>query len=133
LYDGSYHDVDSSERAFRICASQAFKEAFHHCKPQLLEPMMSVHVTTPSEYAAAINGNLSGKRGRIMGMDAIGSGNIIKAMVPLSEMFGYATELRTISSGRASFTMQFEHYEPVPPSIAEEIVKNRQEKVRGAA
>ncbi|MBZ0258787.1 elongation factor G, partial [bacterium] len=135
LYDGSYHDVDSSERAFRTCASQAFKQAFMKCKPQLLEPIMRVSVTTPSEYAGSVNGNLSGKRGRIQGMDALGNANIIKAMVPLSEMFGYATELRTITSGRGSFSMQFEHYEAVPGSIAETIVEERKEKVqqRGAA
>ncbi len=133
LYDGSYHDVDSSERAFRICSSQAFKEAFMRSKPQLLEPVMSVYVTTPPEFAGSVTGNLSGKRGRILGMDSIGSSSIVKAMVPLAEMFGYATEIRTITSGRASFTMQFEHYEPVPASIAEEIMKIRQEKMRGAA
>ncbi len=135
LYDGSYHDVDSSERAFRTCASQAFKEAFLKSKPQLLEPIMRVSVTTPSEYAGSVNGNLSGKRGRIQGMDALGNANIVKAMVPLAEMFGYATELRTITSGRGSFVMQFEHYEAVPNSIAEEIVEERKDKInqRGAA
>ncbi|MBI1388032.1 MAG: elongation factor G [bacterium] len=135
LYDGSYHDVDSSERAFRTCASIAFKEAFMKSKPQLLEPIMRVAVTTPSEYAGSINGNLSSKRGRIQGMDAVGNANIIKAMVPLAEMFGYATELRTITSGRGAFSMQFEHYEAVPPSIAETIVENRKDKLnrRGAA
>ena len=133
LYDGSYHDVDSSERAFRTCASQAFKEAFLRCKPQLLEPVMSVHVTTPPEFAGSVTGNLSGKRGRIQGMDTVGSSNVVKAIVPLAEMFGYATELRTITSGRAAFSMQFEHYEPVPASIAEEIVKAKNEKVKGAA
>ncbi|MBN2325827.1 MAG: elongation factor G [Candidatus Omnitrophica bacterium] len=133
LYDGSFHEVDSSERAFRICASQAFKEAFMRCKPQLLEPIMNVHVTTPPEYAGSVTGSLSGKRGRIQGMESVGSSNVVKAMVPLAEMFGYATELRTITSGRAVFSMQFEHYEPAPASIAEEIVKTRHEKMRGAA
>jgi elongation factor G len=128
LYDGSYHDVDSSERAFRICASQAFREVFMKCKPQILEPVMKVHVTTPSEFAGSINGNLCGKRGRIQGMEALGDAQIITAMVPLAEMFGYATDLRTLSSGRASFSMQFEHYEPVPASIAEEIIAARKEK-----
>ncbi len=128
LHDGSYHDVDSSERAFRICASQAFKMAFMRCKPQLLEPVMSVHVTTPPEFAGPVNGNLNGKRGRITGMDTLTSSNIIKSMVPLAEMFGYATEIRTISSGRASFSMQFEHYEAVPNSLAEEIVAERKKK-----
>ncbi len=135
LFDGSFHEVDSSERAFRICASQAFKEAFMRSKPQLLEPVMSVYVTTPAEYAGTVNGNLSGKRGRILGMDTNGDVQIVRCMVPLAEMFGYATELRTITSGRASFTMHFEHYEPVPPSIAVEIVEVRREqhKHRGAA
>ncbi|MEW6238844.1 MAG: elongation factor G [Candidatus Omnitrophota bacterium] len=133
LIDGSYHDVDSSERAFRICASQAFKDAFLRAKPHLLEPIMRVHVTTPTEYAGSVNGSLCGKRGRIQGMDSIGNASVVKAMVPLSEMFGYATELRTITSGRASFSMQFEHYEPVPPNIAQDIVDARKEKERGAA
>ena len=135
LFDGSYHDVDSSERAFKICASQAFKDAFHKAKPQLLEPIMDVAVTTPSEYAGTMNGNLSSKRGRIQGMDAQGNFNIVRAYVPLAEMFGYATELRTLTSGRASFSMQFEHYEAVPNNIAEEIIESRKEKVakRGAA
>jgi len=135
LYDGSFHEVDSSERAFRICASQAFKEAFMRARPQLLEPIMSVFVTAPSEYAGSVNGNLCGKRGRILGMETKGGTNIVRAMVPLADMFGYATDLRTITSGRASFTMQFEHYEPVPNSIAEEIVELRRERYRqrGAA
>ncbi len=128
LFDGSYHDVDSSERAFRICARQAFKELFMKCKPHLLEPIMRVSVTTPAEYAGGVNGNLCGKRGRIQGMDAMSNTNIIKAMVPLAEMFGYATELRTITSGRATFTMQFEHYEPVPSLIAEEIITEKREQ-----
>ncbi|MGI6456883.1 MAG: elongation factor G [bacterium] len=133
LFDGSYHEVDSSERAFKICASQAFKDAFMKAKPQLLEPIMKVHVTTPAEYAGSVNGNLCGKRGRIQGMDSLGNANVIRAMVPLSEMFGYATELRTITSGRGSFTMQFEHYEPVPAGIAQAIIEERKEQVRGAA
>jgi len=133
LFDGSYHDVDSSERAFRICASQAFKDAFMRARPHLLEPIMRVHVTTPTEYAGSVNGSLCGKRGRIQGMDTIGNASVVKAMVPLSEMFGYATELRTITSGRASFSMQFEQYEPVPANIAQDIVDARKEKERGAA
>ena len=133
LFDGSYHEVDSSERAFKICASQAFNDAFMKAKPQLLEPIMKVHVTTPAEYAGSVNGNLCGKRGRIQGMDSLGNANVIRAMVPLSEMFGYATELRTITSGRGSFTMQFEHYEPVPAGIAQAIIEERKEQVRGAA
>jgi elongation factor G len=135
LFDGSFHEVDSSERAFRICASQAFKELFLRSHPHLLEPIMAVHVTTPSEFAGPVNGNLCGKRGRILGMDSNADIQIVRAMVPLAEMFGYATELRTITSGRASFTMHFEHYEPVPAFIAEEIVAVRREnhKHKGAA
>ncbi|MBD3266860.1 elongation factor G [bacterium] len=134
LYDGSYHEVDSSERAFRICASQAFKEVFMKCKPQLLEPVMKVFVTTPDEFAGSVNGSLCGKRGRIQGMEPLGNNvTVVGAMVPLAEMFGYATELRTITSGRASFSMQFEHYEPVPASIAQEIMEERKEKMQGAA
>ncbi len=135
LLDGSYHEVDSSERAFRICASQAFKEAFLRAKPQLMEPIMRVQVTTPSEYAGAVNGNLCGKRGRIQGMETMSKANVIRSLVPLAEMFGYATELRTLSSGRAEFSMQFEHYEPVSSSIAEEIITYRRERQRhrGAA
>ena len=128
-------DAVAERLALSPQALQAFKEAFMRAKPQLLEPIMAVHVTTPAEYAGTVNGNLSGKRGRIMGMDTNGDVQIIRAMVPLAEMFGYATELRTITSGRASFTMQFEHYEPVPTSIAEDIVeaKRDQQKHRGAA
>jgi elongation factor G len=134
LYDGSFHEVDSSERAFRICASQAFRDVFGKCKPQLMEPIMKVHVTTPSEYAGSVNGNLCGRRGRIQGIEAIGNdASVVSAMVPLSEMFGYATDLRTLTSGRAAFSMQFEHYEPVPNSIAEEIIETRREKLKGAA
>ncbi|HQH74734.1 MAG TPA: elongation factor G, partial [bacterium] len=133
LYDGSFHEVDSSERAFRICGSQAFKEAFLKSRPYLMEPIMRVDVTTPPEYSGGINGNLCSRRGRILGMDTIGASNVIRAMVPLSEMFGYATDLRTITSGRAVFSMQFEHYEQVPNSIAEDIIRSRNEKLRGAA
>lgn len=131
LEDGSYHDVDSSDRAFRTCASIGFKDGFMKCKPILLEPVMMVHVTTPPEYAGSVNGNLSGKRGKIQGMDSVGNANVVRALVPLSEMFGYATEVRTISSGRASFSMQFEHYEPVPTNVAETIIAERKEKLGG--
>ena len=132
LYDGSYHDVDSSERAFRICASQAFRDAFMRCKPQLLEPIMKVHVTAPQDNAGSVNGNLCGRRGRIQGMEQLGDATITTAMVPLSEMFGYATDIRTLTSGRGSFSMQFEHYEPVPPNIADDIVEARKDKIRAA-
>jgi elongation factor G len=122
LIDGSYHDVDSSERAFKIAGSMAFKDAMKRAKPILLEPMMSVEVTTPEDYLGDVMGNLSSRRGRIESMGPVGNAQVITATVPLSEMFGYATDLRSMSQGRASFTMQFERYEEVPPSIAAEVI-----------
>lgn len=127
LFDGSFHEVDSSEQAFRICASQAFKQAFRDGNPELLEPVMSVTVVTPEEFAGGITGNLCSRRGRIQGIDMTPQGHSIEAMVPLAEMFGYATDLRNISSGRANFTMHFEHYEAVPFALAEKIVEERRE------
>jgi elongation factor G len=132
LFDGSYHDVDSSEQAFRIAASQAFKDAFRHANPELLEPVMSVTVVTPEDYAGGITGNLCSRRGRVEGIDVTPQGHTIRAMVPLSEMFGYATDLRNISSGRASFTMHFEHYEAVPFDLAEKIVEEKREAIAAA-
>ena len=133
LFDGSFHDVDSSEQAFRICASQGFKMGFRDANPELLEPVMSVTVVTPEEFAGGIAGNLCSRRGRILGIEALPQGHTVTAMVPLSEMFGYATDLRNISSGRALFSMHFEHYEAVPFSIAEEIIEKtaRVEKIVG--
>jgi elongation factor G len=122
LVDGSYHDVDSSERAFKIAGSMAFKEGMKRAKPKLLEPVMAVEVTTPEEYLGDVMGNLNGRRGRIESMSPLGNAQIIKAIVPLSEMFGYATDLRSMSQGRADFTMQFDRYEEVPQSILSEIV-----------
>jgi elongation factor G len=122
LVDGSYHDVDSSERAFKIAGSMAFKEAMKRAKPKLLEPMMAVEVVTPEDYLGDVMGNLNSRRGRVEGMQPIGNGQLIKASVPLSEMFGYATDLRSMTQGRAEFTMQFDRYEEVPQSIASEIV-----------
>jgi elongation factor G len=123
LIDGSYHDVDSSERAFKIAGSMAFKEAMKRAKPKLLEPMMAVEVTTPEDYLGDVMGNLSSRRGRIESMGPMGNAQVIKALVPLSEMFGYATDLRSMSQGRADFTMQFDRYEEVPASIASEITE----------
>jgi elongation factor G len=123
LIDGSYHDVDSSERAFKIAGSMAFKEAMKRAKPVLLEPVMSVEVTTPEDYLGDVIGNLNSRRGRIESMNPLGNAQIVKAVVPLSEMFGYATDLRSMSQGRADFTMQFERYEEVPQSIAATIVE----------
>jgi len=122
LVDGSYHDVDSSERAFKIAGSIAFKEAMKRAKPKLLEPMMAVEVTTPEDYLGDVMGNLNSRRGRIENMSPVGNAQVVKALVPLSEMFGYATDLRSMSQGRADFSMQFDRYEEVPATIAEAIV-----------
>ena len=122
LIDGSYHDVDSSERAFKIAGSMAFKEAMKRAKPKLLEPVMSVEVTTPEDYLGDVIGNLNSRRGRIESMNPVGNAQVVKAIVPLSEMFGYATDLRSMSQGRADFHMDFERYEDVPKSIADDIV-----------
>src|SRR6185503_18356797 len=125
LIDGSYHDVDSSERAFKIAGSMAFKEALKRAKPKLLEPVMAVEVTTPEDYLGDVIGNLNSRRGRIEEMTPMGNATTIKAMVPLSEMFGYATDVRSMTQGRADFTMQFDRYEDVPASIASEIVDSQ--------
>ena len=122
LTDGSYHEVDSSERSFKIAGSMAFKEALKRSKPKLLEPVMAVEVTTPEDYLGDVMGNLNSRRGRIESMNPLGNAQIIKASVPLSEMFGYATDLRSMTQGRADFTMQFDRYEEVPSSIASEII-----------
>ena len=125
LFDGDYHDVDSSERAFNICASMAFKELFRMAAPVLLEPVMQVNVVTPKDHVGGVSGDLSARRGRIEGMEARGPAQEVEASVPLSKMFGYATQVRSLTRGAASFTMSFDHYGPVPPSLAEEIVAER--------
>ena len=125
LVFGSYHEVDSSEQAFFICASQCFKEAVQKAGPVLLEPIMAVEVVTPEEYMGDVMGDLNGRRGRIAKMDSRANAQIITAHVPLSSMFGYATDLRSRSQGRATFTMQFNHYEKVPAQLAEEICKRK--------
>jgi elongation factor G len=122
LVDGSYHDVDSSERAFKIAGSMAVKDALKRSKPKLLEPMMAVEVVTPEDYLGDVMGNLNGRRGRVEHLEPLANAQSIKASVPLSEMFGYATDIRSMSQGRATFTMQFDRYEDVPQSIAAEIV-----------
>ena len=122
LIDGSYHDVDSSEIAFKVAGSMAFKEAMKRAKPVLLEPMMAVEVVTPEEYLGDVMGNLNSRRGRVEHLEPLGNAQQIKAMVPLAEMFGYATDVRSMTQGRATFTMQFDHYEEVPQSIAAELV-----------
>ncbi len=123
LVDGSYHDVDSSEMAFKIAASMALKNAVSKCNPVILEPMMRVEVVIPDEYMGDIMGGITARRGRVEGMEARGNAQVVRAMVPLSEMFGYATSLRSNTQGRGVFTMHFDHYEEVPKSIAEEIIK----------
>ncbi|OCA88556.1 elongation factor G [Pradoshia sp. D12] len=123
LFDGSYHDVDSSEMAFKVAASLALKNAAKKCNPVILEPMMSVEVVIPEEYMGDIMGNITARRGRVEGMEARGNAQVVRAMVPLSEMFGYATTLRSNTQGRGVFSMTFDHYEEVPKSIAEEIIK----------
>jgi elongation factor G len=122
LTDGSYHDVDSSEMAFKIAGSMGFKEACRRAKAVLLEPVMDVEVVTPEEYMGAIVGDLNSRRGRILSMEARGTSQVIRANVPLGQMFGYATEMRSMTQGRATYTMQFARYEEVPTSIAEEIM-----------
>jgi elongation factor G len=121
LFDGSYHEVDSSEIAFKIAGSMAFKEACAHAQPVLLEPIMEVEVVTPDEFMGDVIGNLSARRGRVHGMESRSGAQVIPANVPLKEMFGYATDLRSMTQGRATYTMQFSHYEPAPQTISEEI------------
>lgn len=123
LYDGSYHDVDSNEMAFKIAASMALRNAAKKCDPVLLEPLMKVEVVIPEEYLGDIMGDITSRRGRVEGMEARGNAQVVKAFVPLSEMFGYATSLRSNTQGRGVYTMFFDHYEEVPKSIAEEITK----------
>ena len=123
LYDGSYHDVDSNETAFRVAASMALRAAAKKAKPAILEPMMKVTVTVPEEYLGDIMGHVTSRRGRVEGMEAHGNSQIVNALVPLAEMFGYATTLRSATQGRGTFMMVFNHYEDVPKSIQEEIIK----------
>ena len=123
LYDGSYHDVDSSEMAFKIAASLALKEAKNKCKPVLLEPIMKVVVVAPDEYTGGVIGDITSRRGKPLGQESRGNAIAFTAMVPLAEMFGYATSLRSNTQGRGNFTMTLDHYEEVPKSISEEIIK----------
>ena len=123
LHDGSYHDVDSSEMAFKVAASLALKEAKKKCNPVILEPIMSVEVTVPDEFLGTVMGDITARRGRPMGQRSRGNALMIDAMVPLSEMFGYVTSLRSNTQGRGNFTMKFDHYEEVPKNIAEDIIK----------
>jgi elongation factor G len=129
LYDGSYHDVDSNEMAFKIAGSMAFKEAARKASPVLLEPVMAVEVVTPEDYAGVIMGDLSSRRGRIEGMEHRAGSQVIKAIVPLAEMFGYATHMRSSTQGRAEYSMHFARYEEAPRSVSEEIIA----RVQGSA
>jgi elongation factor G len=122
LFDGSYHDVDSSEIAFKIAGSLAFKEAARKADPVLLEPIMSVEVVVPEEFMGDVIGDISSRRGKVLGMESRPAAQVIDARVPLAEMFGYATDLRSMTQGRATYTMQFSHYEPVPAAVAEGII-----------
>jgi elongation factor G len=125
LYDGSYHDVDSSEIAFKIAGSMAFKEGAKKAKPVLLEPIMKVEVSTPEDYMGDINGDLNRRRGVLQGLEDAPLGKIVRAEVPLSEMFGYATDVRSMSQGRAAYTMEFSHYSIVPNNVAQEVIESR--------
>jgi elongation factor G len=124
-YDGSYHDVDSSEIAFKIAGSMAFRDGAQKAKPVLLEPIMKVEVVTPEDYMGDVNGDLNRRRGVLQGLEAAPAGTIVRAEVPLAEMFGYATQLRSMSQGRATYTMEFAHYAEVPANVAESVIKGR--------
>jgi elongation factor G len=126
LFDGSYHDVDSNENAFKMAASMGFKDGMRKASPVLLEPMMSVEVETPEDYTGTVMGDLSSRRGMVQGMDdMVGGGESVKAEVPLSEMFGYSTALRSATQGRATYTMEFKHYAEAPKNVAEAIMNKK--------
>ena len=125
LVDGKYHDTDSSEVAFKVAGSLALKEAAKRAKPVLLEPIMAVEVVTPQEFLGDVIGDLSRRRGRVEGQEPRGNAQVVTAHVPLSEMFGYATDVRSMTQGRATYTMQFDRYDEVPPNIAEKIIEHR--------
>jgi elongation factor G len=125
LVDGSYHDVDSSEMAFKIAGSMAYKEAARKADPVLLEPVMKVEVVVPEDYMGDVIGDLNARRGQVEGMDRRGNSQVIRSMVPLGEMFGYATDLRSRTQGRGVYTMQFETYQEVPKNVAESVMKAR--------
>ncbi|HMT30340.1 MAG TPA: elongation factor G, partial [Bacteroidia bacterium] len=127
LIDGSYHAVDSDSLSFEICARTAYREALPHCRPVLLEPIMKLEVITPDQNMGDVVGDLNRRRGQVEGMDSKAGAQVVNAEVPLSEMFGYVTQLRTITSGRASSTMEFSHYAEVPRNLSEEVIA----KVKG--
>jgi elongation factor G len=121
LIDGSYHEVDSSEMAFKVAASMAFKSAMNKGKPALLEPIMKIEVVTPSEYLGDVLGDLNSRRSQVQNMDARGTTQVVTAFIPLAETFQYATHVRSITTGRASFAMELDHYSPVPRNVAEKV------------
>ena len=127
LLDGAYHDVDSSELAFKIAGSMVFKEAARKADPALLEPLMAVEVTTPEDYLGTVIGDINSRRGSVQGMEEVHGNQVVRGLVPLSEMFGYVGDLRSKTQGRATFSMEFDSYGEVPKAVAEEIVK----KTRG--
>jgi elongation factor G len=122
LFDGSYHEVDSSELAFKIAGSMAFQDACQRAQPVLLEPVMSVEVVTPEEYMGDVIGDVTARRGRVQHMEARGHAQVVSCKVPLAEMFGYATDLRSVTQGRATYSMQFDSYEQAPKNVSEEVV-----------
>jgi len=130
VYDGSFHAVDSDAMSFELCAKGGYREAGRKAKPVLLEPIMKVEVVTPDQYMGDVTGDLNRRRGMLEGMDSRGNLQVIKAKVPLKEMFGYVTQLRSLSSGRASSTMEFDHYAPAPNNIAEEVITKVKGKVK---
>jgi elongation factor G len=130
IFDGSFHQVDSDSMSFELCAKAGFRMAGKKAKPVLLEPIMKVEVITPDQYMGDVTGDLNRRRGMLEGMDTRGNAQVIKAKVPLSEMFGYVTQLRSLSSGRATSTMEFSHYNPAPTNIAEEIMAKSKGKVK---
>ncbi len=127
LYDGSFHEVDSSEMAFKIAASMALKDGVRRGNPQILEPIFKIEVTVPEDYMGSIIGDITSRRGRIEGMEALGNAQVVRGYVPLANMFGYATDLRSQTQGRGNYSMEFHHYEALPRMVQEEII----EKARG--
>jgi elongation factor G len=125
VYDGSYHDVDSNELSFKMAGRLAFKDAMTRARPTILEPIMNVEVVTPEDYMGDVNGDLNRRRGVLHGLEDSPAGKIVRALVPLSEMFGYATQLRSMSQGRATYTMEFSHYAEVPSNVAQSVIKER--------
>jgi len=124
VFDGSYHDVDSSELSFKMAAHVAFRKCMEQAKPALLEPVMRVEIETPDDFAGALLGDLNSRRGRVQGMESAGTGTTVRAEVPMAEMLSYGTTLTSITQGRGSFRMEMDHYEVVPPLLAEKVLAN---------